>query len=238
VLPAEEPGHDLWPGIASAIGAHPAQALAPAAAPDVRPLPRRPAARRVTFSIPQLAAASIVLVLGSVLVGRYFLRSEPANAAGTSSRFFAPDLNGRVYILDKATKSFDSTPGGAVDPYLDFASIFGSAFDASPGFAAGVVTLQFDPEYALVGSPNFGKFYTTHTEINAALDPNEYRQAVLTGWQDTNPNDTTFSGTRREMMRTTYQNNIHPIGDIVFNPNAGPGHPDAGGAPGMVARAR
>jgi hypothetical protein len=63
-----EPKHDLWPGIASAIGA--------GQRPDVLPLAAR-RARRVTFSLPQLAAATVVLVFGSALAGRSFLRSEP-----------------------------------------------------------------------------------------------------------------------------------------------------------------
>jgi hypothetical protein len=54
-----EPPHDLWPGIAQAIGATP-----PGGAPVV-PLASARQPRRWSFSLPQLAAASIALMLAS-----------------------------------------------------------------------------------------------------------------------------------------------------------------------------
>ena len=44
------------------------------------------------------------------------MRSEPANAPLASSRFFVDDMNGNLYILDKATRKFT--------PYITFAEIF------------------------------------------------------------------------------------------------------------------
>jgi hypothetical protein len=87
-LAPAEPERDLWPGIASAIGAPRRRETTPAAeiaAPaalgsrqaDPISMAARPAARRVSFSVPQLAAASLVLALGSALVGRYVVRAEP-----------------------------------------------------------------------------------------------------------------------------------------------------------------
>src|SRR5687768_302623 len=74
-----EPARDLWPQIAGAIGAPRRRETAGladdgAAGPpqgEVLSLPVRSAPRRVSFSLPQLAAASLVLALGSALVGRY-----------------------------------------------------------------------------------------------------------------------------------------------------------------------
>jgi hypothetical protein len=79
-----EPASDLWPGIASEIGARVPRRADAAPGADVRALPTRPAARRVTFSVPQLAAASLVLALGSALVGRYLMRAEPDAPVATS----------------------------------------------------------------------------------------------------------------------------------------------------------
>lgn len=149
---------------------------------------------------------------GNAQVARInFLRSEPVPSLATS-RLFANDLNGNLYIVDRNTRSFT--------PYIDFGSQF-ARFDTSPGFAAGVVTFQFDPDYV-----NNGKFYTVHTET-LPTGGTAFRLAKLYEWQDTNINDNVFTGTRAELLSVQYQGNIHPIGDILFNPTAtDPSHPD------------
>ncbi len=95
-----------------------------------------------------------------------FLREEPG---GGTNRFFLNDLNGKLYILDKTTKTFAT--------YLDFnrnttetpgATGLFPAFTSANGYANGLVTFQFDPEYRVVGSPNYGKFYTVHIETDTA----------------------------------------------------------------------
>jgi hypothetical protein len=169
-----------------------------------------------------------------------FMAEEPG---GGRNRFFVNDLNGPLYMLDKTTKSFteylnfngrDSEPGLFDRMYRD------------GGFAAGLVTFQFDPDYA-----NNGKFYTIHVEqgtsgnqtpdnsnypnlntsnygvtpsVNAP-GPTGYRN-VLVEWTDTNLNNTTFEGSARELLRIDARDRIHPMGDIIFNPTAGPGDPD------------
>jgi glucose/arabinose dehydrogenase len=93
-------------------------------------------------------------------------------------------------------------------------------FDSNPGYAAGLVTFAFDPEYA-----TNGKFYTVHTELGG--NATEYREAVLTEWHDNNISDASFAGTRATLMRIQYNDNIHPMGDIAFNPLAtSPAHAD------------
>ena len=171
-----------------------------------------------------------------------FLRSEPANAPQSSSRFFVDDLNGNLYILNKATQTFT--------PYINFAQVF-PKFVNDPGFAGGLVTFVFDPDYA-----NNGKFYTVHTEdptlSGSAAPINSYlpgldlsggytttitvippagssvREAVLVEWTDTNINDSTFQGTAREILRLGFDGTIHPMGDLIFNPLVTPGQSDYG----------
>ncbi|HMI30369.1 MAG TPA: hypothetical protein VK527_01430, partial [Candidatus Limnocylindrales bacterium] len=138
-----------------------------------------------------------------------FMRAEPVPSLA-SARLFVDDLNGNMYILDRATKSFVS--------YINFPSVFNGTggtgvFDNSPGYAAGLVTFQFDPDYA-----TNGKFYTVHTELGG--NPSSYREAVLYEWCDTNIANTTFEGTRAFLLRVQYSSNIHPMGDILFNPLA------------------
>jgi hypothetical protein len=179
-----------------------------------------------------------------------FLREEPG---GGLNRFWVCDLNGKLYILDQTTKQFAT--------YLDFqrntselpgATGLFPAFTRAAGYANGLVTFQFDPEYRVAGSPNYGKFYTVHietdtndgaasrlpnasafpgftnassytaTNVNEApgTDNTSTRQAVLIEWQDTNPADTTFQGTARELLRIEFNGRIHPMGDLLFNPLA------------------
>jgi len=145
-----------------------------------------------------------------------FVRAEPVPALA-ATRLFANDLNGSLHILDRASRTFST--------YLHFPSIFNGTgatgtFDNNPGLAAGLVTLQFDPQYA-----TNGKFYTVHTELGG--NPSEYREAVLYEWRDTDIANTTFEGTRALLLTVQYSDNIHPIGDILFNPLAtGAAHPD------------
>ncbi|HEX2473829.1 MAG TPA: PQQ-dependent sugar dehydrogenase, partial [Lacipirellulaceae bacterium] len=169
-----------------------------------------------------------------------FLADEP----GGGSRFFVNDLNGPLYILDKRTKQFST--------YLNFngrgagTGLF-DKFVFSSGFANGLITFQFDPDHA-----NNGKFYTVHMEqpsASGSLLPNNSsvpgfntagytttpavttpgggaRQTVLIQWTDTNIANNTFEGTARELLRVEMSGQIHPMGDLIFNPLAGPGDPD------------
>ncbi len=149
-----------------------------------------------------------------------FMRQDPTNA----NRFVVPDLNGSLYTLDKTTKQFSS--------YINFPSIF-SNFDNNAGFAAGLVTVQFDPGFADPTSPGYGEFYTTHTEVAPGQNPAtaDFRIGVLTEWKVPgdpvanfgNPN---AAPSHREMLEVNYTSNVHPLGDIAFNPNAHPGDAD------------
>jgi hypothetical protein len=165
------------------------------------------------------------------------LREEPGGAA----RFFVNDLNGPLYILDKKTKAFTT--------YLDFNGRDGRKgifhkFSYAVGYANGLVSLQFDPEYR-----RNGRFYTVHIEdpsvegsarpdntrlpafdtrgyetTPAVTTPGEVqREGVLIEWTDTNTSNATFEGTARELLRIQYNNRIHPLADLAFNPTARPG---------------
>jgi hypothetical protein len=171
-----------------------------------------------------------------------FLADDPVN----SNRMFVNDLNGPLYMLDKTTKTFTQ--------YLDFngrgtaTGLFDRMF-RDAGYATGLVTFQFDPDYT-----NNGKFYTVHVEqgttgstvpsnasfpglntagyaatstIHSPGSPtgNNYRN-VLVEWTDTNPLNSTFEGSARELLRIGQRDRIHPMGDILFNPAATPSDPD------------
>lgn len=102
------PLSDLWPGIAERIGA----AGAPAASPEVveleeRQARRRPARRRFTFSLPQLAAASVALMI--VSGGAAWMLSETTSAEGpgevgarAGAEAPAPSVAGNVLVSGDA----------------------------------------------------------------------------------------------------------------------------------------
>jgi glucose/sorbosone dehydrogenase len=168
-----------------------------------------------------------------------FLREEPAPAR----RFFVNDLNGQLYIVDRNTK--------AITTYLDLNGRgHGGVFRRltyENGLASGFTCFEFDPDYA-----NNGRFYTIHQEdvepqIPATPDnakfpglrvdgytttppvrtPGEDKhEAVLVEWTDTNPKNSTFEGTARELLRIPAGSRFHPMDDLAFNPTARPGDPD------------
>ena len=171
------------------------------------------------------------------------LREEP----GGADRLFVNDLNGPLYILDKKTKAFTT--------YLDFngranhTGLF-HKFSYEVGYANGLVSLQFDPDYR-----RNGRFYTIHIEDPslagtlapdnghlAALDvrggyetttavgtPGDtQRECVLVEWTDTDTKNATFEGTARELLRLRVNTRIHPLGEMMFNPAAKPGDAEWG----------
>ena len=170
-----------------------------------------------------------------------FLRDEPGGR-----RFFANDLNGPLYIIDKQTKKLTT--------YLDLNGAGGRpglfpAFTFERNFATGLINFLFDPDYA-----TNGVFYTLHMEdpttggaapkagAVAGLDLSGYtttsviptptvpgtvqREVVLIEWKDRNPRNATFEGTARELLRVQHSTPIHPLGEMTFNPTARRGDPD------------
>ncbi|HZZ28503.1 MAG TPA: PQQ-dependent sugar dehydrogenase [Pirellulales bacterium] len=146
-----------------------------------------------------------------------FMRSDPVDP----NKYVVNDLNGNLYTLDKTTRQFTT--------FFNFASVFPN-FDNNPGLAAGLVTIQFDPNFdGNPALPGYGEFYTTHTETVG--NQSSFSEGVLTEWQISNPAD--FGNpadvselSHREMLRVAYSSNIHPLGDIIFDPNAKPGDAD------------
>jgi hypothetical protein len=168
------------------------------------------------------------------------VREEP----GGASRLFVNDLNGPLYIVDKSTRRLMT--------YLDFNGREGHhglfhrlAYEA--GYANGLFTLQFDPDYR-----RNGKFYTVHIEDPARTesplpDASAYpglkadgytttapvptpgsilREGVLIEWTDSNTANATFEGSARELLRIPLNTRIHTLADLQFDPTARPGDPE------------
>jgi len=189
------------------------------------------------YATPPLSSKAATINFAGQLGRVNFLRSEPAGASGAGGRFFVADSNRNLYLLDRTSKTLTQ--------YLNFQDIF-PKFDNDPGFAAGLVTFAFDPEYATNGI-----FYTVHTEdpsIVGSAVPVSFpgfsnigytttspenppagivaREGVLVEWKDTNIANATFEGAAREILRVGFNANFHPMGDLIFNPIAQPGDAD------------
>lgn len=97
--------------------------------------------------------------------------------------------------------------------------------------------MDFDPEFK-----KNGLFYTVHTEEGPALNPkvpqtkvpdlsypeNTVTHGVVIEWKAADPTASTFSGTRREVLRLGFADTIHGIQQIGFNPTSQPGDQDYG----------
>ena len=168
------------------------------------------------------------------------IREEP----GGAPRLFVTDMNGPLYILDKKTREWTK--------YLDFdgrddrPGLFHRFFITS-GYGNGLNGFHFDPDYRRTG-----KFYTVHMEdpnltvsnlpdnrAHPGLNVSGYsttatmetpgttiNEGVLIEWTDTNPSNTVFEGTARELMRVRLNTRSHPMGEVSFNPFARAGDPD------------
>ena len=169
------------------------------------------------------------------------LMSEPPDAPRSTIRFFVPGQNGVLYILDKTSREFIA--------YIDFGKVF-AKFSTDPNLGMGLVSIEFDSAYA-----KNGKFYTVHTEnpgtrgsaapsnaslpgldlggftatavINPPAGEAKY-ESIITEWKDTDIGNSTFEGSAREILRVGTNFARHPMGDLLFNPLAGPGDADYG----------
>ncbi|HEX4998437.1 MAG TPA: PQQ-dependent sugar dehydrogenase [Terriglobia bacterium] len=190
------------------------------------------------MTFPITGSASGAGILGELARINSF-QEEPGG-----KRFFAHDLNGPLYIIDKSTRTpvvYLNLNGRGAQP-----GVF-HRLSYEAGYANGFVSFQFDPDYE-----TNGRFYTVHIEepeVAASAIPDNrntpglntagysvtpairtpgaiQREAVVVEWTDTNRSNSTFEGGARELMRVELNTRIHPMGDIVFNPSARRGDPD------------
>jgi hypothetical protein len=163
---------------------------------------------------------------------------------GGAKRLFISDLNGPLYIFDKESKKFIV--------YLNFNGTDGKGgifrkLATKIGYGNGLNGFYLDPDFT-----RNGRFYTVHIEDPAspgsnlpdnshfpALNVSGYttteaiktpgplqHEGVLIEWTDSNPSNSTFEGTARELMRVQLNTTSHPLGDLIFNPAARRGDPD------------
>ncbi len=154
------------------------------------------------------------------------------HAGDGSGRVFVNDMRGRIYILRQ----------GALDPlpFLDVALARGADFlDNNPATNSelGVSTFAFHPDFARLGAPGWGVFYTVSTESRTSGTPDfgtpegvvASHHDVLAEWRvDPSDPNRIDPASRREILRVAQPHVDHNMNQIAFRPGLVPGDPDYG----------
>ncbi|GLZ02996.1 hypothetical protein Acsp03_04630 [Actinomadura sp. NBRC 104412] len=208
-------------------------AAPPAAARDdgpiLDPIPEDPAPSGLGLVVKEVAQLpESTPTPPDMVVDPRLMRHNRINYVGEvpdgSGRLYVPDLNGKLYLLDK--KTYRHTV------YLDVGATFAPDFFSAQGLGEGFGFVAFHPAFK-----RNGKFYTVHVESGPGIaakrpdltpQPNTAYHSVINEWTAGDPSASTFHGTRREILRLGFGGRIHNIQQIDFNPNARPGDADYG----------
>jgi hypothetical protein len=165
----------------------------------------------------------------------YILNKSQTNP-GVNGAGFTPYIN-----FQSVFPEFDNNPGYAgglvtfqFDPgYSDptsagfgkFYTVHSENLSTTPGATARPINANLPGLTGVSSTVGGASSYALTTPINPPSGA-VARQSVLVEWTDTNPLDNTFQGTARELLRVGFNGNIHPMGDLIFNPTAKPGDAD------------
>lgn len=102
---------------------------------------------------------------------------------------------------------------------------------SSPGWATGVASFSFHPEFK-----DNGLVYTAHTEPGGTQKADysypdsirHFMQWILTEWKAEDPNAVKFKGENREILRVDIPSQAHGMQEITFKPHAKKGDEDYG----------
>jgi len=145
-----------------------------------------------------------------------------------TTRYFASDMNGRLYAISGDDKTVSS--------YLDLRATQWEVNVQSQGNERGLQSFAFHPQFSQTGTPGFGKFYTvtdtTNTNVTADFKPtggNHTHDTVLLEWTAKNPSASSYDGAQpRELIRFEQPFANHNGGHLTFNPLAKAGDADFG----------
>lgn len=137
-----------------------------------------------------------------------------------SARVFSCDLRGQFYVIANDT----------LTEYVDFNDVFPN-FIFENRLGTGFHSFAFHPAFE-----TNGKFYTAHTEsagsgtadFGSPITQTINVQSVVMEWTATNPAANIFSGTRRELLRIEYNDQVHNIQEVAFNHHVSSSHEDYG----------
>ncbi len=158
------------------------------------------------------------------------LLNDLPHAGDGSGRLFAVDGRGFIWVIDE----------GALrpDPFLDLPAILGP--DLVSGGQSGLRGLAFHPDFAVPGTPGFGKVYTSvtlsvgsadehlDTPVFASPGPDSHHDAIIEWSIDPADPNRIDPASGRELLRIEQPLADHNIGAIGFDPDAAAGGPDFG----------
>jgi hypothetical protein len=145
-----------------------------------------------------------------------------------SQRMFVNDMRGPIH-----TVSYD---GQEVALYVDIDDPRWGVGVEDSGRERGFQSFAFHPEFAVEGSPGYGRFYTfsdiQDNEPQADFRPgggDNTHHTVLLEWVAQDAQAPAYDGEGpRELMRFEQPFGNHNAGHLAFNPDAAPGHADYG----------
>jgi glucose/arabinose dehydrogenase len=154
-------------------------------------------------------------------------------------RMYVTTQEGRIFVINQNP---DGTGSAAL--WFNASSALQTATGRSMSGTDGQRGLQsvaFHPDFANVGSPGYGKLYTTMLENRPANPggPNFFYlgnstygngggDGVLAEWTYNHGTGQVTASSYRELFRTNMPNYDHPIKQAKFNPYAEPGDEDYG----------
>ena len=173
----------------------------------------------VAQNLPPIPQGSVQVRLDIVATG---LAGDVGGEFQVSPTDIEPDGTGRMFVttLGGVVRVMDT--GGTLlpTPFLTQAQT-GSV--VPPDGESGMVSIAFHPDFAMVGAPGYGSFFTITGEpanANGGVvdfsNPNHH-QDVITQWTMNDINDDVFSGTVREVLRIGQPQFHHNVGDLAFD---------------------
>ena len=159
--------------------------------------------------------------------------SGPAHNPRARPMTLIGDGTGRTFVADQNGYILQLLPDGST-------SVFLALTTASPLLAnqgqQGLSSFAFHPDYHIPGADGFGKLYTSSSEPlgtgTPALPPPpgapNSHDSVIYEWTVSADPDAADPSSRRELLRVVELYGDHNVGQIAFDPNLAPGHPDYG----------
>lgn len=165
----------------------------------------------VAAPLPPVPLGSETIELELIFTG--FAGTAPTEVSGCgdgSNRLFVTTVDGQFYVIQ---------PGaGAATLFLDT----DNPDTATNSFRYGSLGSAFHTDYANVGQPGFGRFYTLSTEVSSAATADfgegSNHAEVIIEWQvDAGDPNVIDVSTKREIMRINQPALDHNVSDLAFD---------------------
>ena len=136
---------------------------------------------------------------------------------GTRRRLAFNDTRGILYLTDME--------GRPLNVYLDLRRESVGFSNAAFPNEAGFMGFAFHPQFAMPGTPGYGKLFTAFSATPGSgvadyEDRDAVQDSVIREWTANDPSADAFAGTSREVFRVGQFAPNHNIGTIAFNPTA------------------